>query len=174
MKYGLIVICITLISQVSQSQNSVYSIDTKSSEVKFSVKHLGILNVEGVFQNFEGVVTFQNKCLNTINGVIHVKSIDTNDDSRDKILLSESYFDSDTYATIQFESDPISKESKTITGRLTIKNITRPIILKILTSEAENELKLKTSISRKDFKLHFGSMEKLVGETVTIQLLVVF
>nr|WP_321234443.1 YceI family protein [uncultured Psychroserpens sp.] len=154
------------------SQSKTLVINAENSQITFSIKHLGVLNVEGGFHDFEGEVTFQNKQLVNLKGNIRVESISTNDDSRDKMLLSEAYLDSKTYATIQFNSSEIDTPSNAISGQLIIKRETRPIQLFIQNFETETEMKLTAKISRKDFKLDFGSMNGLIGDIIKIEVFI--
>src|SRR3569833_3296898 len=113
-----------------------WSIDPMHSEVQFKVKHLVISTVTGSFQNFEG--TDENKGNDfsnaKINFSIDVNSIDTNQEQRDGHLKGADFFDAEKYPHIEFESTSVTKEGDdeyTVIGNLTLKDITKPVTLKV-------------------------------------------
>ncbi len=159
-------------SIICDAQLKTYAIDTSASKVEFNVSHLGVLNVNGTFQDFEGKVAFTNNTLSALQARIRVKSIFTNDASRDETLVSKSYFNAIAYPTIQFESENIKLASEEIFGSLTIKKVTKPIVLSLQWSETKQEIRLTAQISRKNFNLKFGSMNGLIGDIVEIDVLV--
>ena len=159
-------------SLICNAQIKTYTINTKASKVGFNVSHLGVLNVKGAFKSFDGSLSFKNDVLNAIQASISVQSIFTNDASRDRILVSEPYFNIKSHPTIKFESNKIELSSGEIIGNLTIKNETRQVVLVFQISQTKREISLSTQISRKDFKLKFGSMNSLIGDMVKINVLI--
>ncbi|WP_299116201.1 YceI family protein [uncultured Winogradskyella sp.] len=160
------------LSLMCNAQIKTYAIHTNASKVGFNVSHLGVLDVDGTFQDFEGSVSFKNDVLDTIHASISVQSISTNDDSRDRTLVSESYFNIKSHPTIKFESNKIEVSSGEIIGNLTIKNETRKVVIVFQISQTKREISLSTQISRKDFKLKFGAMNSLIGDMVKINVLI--
>ncbi len=109
-----------------------YEVDSLNSEVGFSVSHMSISNVTGVFKHFESELEWHPKKTrrSKIVAVIDVGSIDTRNLRRDTHLLSEDFFDSENYPEIVFESKRIKKAKKNkykVEGLLTIKGITKPV-----------------------------------------------
>ncbi|RNC87850.1 MAG: polyisoprenoid-binding protein [Winogradskyella sp.] len=155
-------------AQTSDAQTKTYVIDINASGVSFNVSHLGVLNVQGSFKDFEGELDFKENTLSAIRAVISTQSIFSDDKSRDKTLRSESYLDVDTYPKIEFKSDKIEASSNKVSGGLTIKNETRPIVLSLQISKSKRIISLSTQISRKKFNLEFGSMNSLIGDIVEI------
>lgn len=67
-----------------------------------------------------------------MNVTIPVSSINTNVVALDEHLLSDDFFESKKYPTITFKSTKVEKVSGNkykISGNLTIKNITKPVVL---------------------------------------------
>ena len=87
-------IVIALMSIVMQGnfcfgQTDTLAIDSKASQVTFTIKHLGVLNVDGKFSRFDGSVTFKKGKPHYIESIIDVASIGTNDSVRDRTIVSE-------------------------------------------------------------------------------------
>ena len=153
-------------------QSKIYAIDSLNSQINFSIKHLGVLNVDGQFHNFTGSLIYKENNLQEVNCAINVKSIDTNDKKRDESLLSESYLNAKTFPSISFRSTEINANS--IIGILKIKKvekkITIPFQYKMVNDKKVSGLAISTTINRKDFKLDFGAMNTLVGNEIKIKI----
>ena len=161
------------------AQNGTYVINTERSTIGFKVTHLGAFRVEGDFDKFSGEMVFQNDEVDVIRCIIDVGSINTNNDERDGILRSEPYFDIENFPEIIYWADNLSKESQgpSLHGRLKIKNeenyLSFPVELDYDKIKDEITLNAETEISRKFYKLIFGSMNSLIGDTVSISLSII-
>ncbi|MCD2258610.1 YceI family protein [Psychroserpens luteolus] len=165
---SLVIIAFSLIGQLSFAQTKTYKIDPKRARVEFKISHLGVLTVNGVFTEFDGEVVLKGGKVSMLKGRVYVKSINTNEDARDKILLSEPYLDENTYPIIHYQSSTIDKASKMIRGELTIKNEKRSIEMSC--EILDNQIDITTRISRKDFNLDFGAMNGLIGDSIEIKI----
>jgi polyisoprenoid-binding protein YceI len=163
-----------------------WSVDPIHSSVGFSVKHLGIANVRGKFEDFEGTLEIGEgdetaKAYGTVKGV----SINTGDAGRDEHLRSGDFFGVEQNPDLRFEStriNPVDDETFEITGDLTMNGVTKPITL---TAEVQGEetdpwgnervaLEVTGQLNRGDWNMTFnqalGSGNLLVGEKVKLQL----
>jgi polyisoprenoid-binding protein YceI len=163
-----------------------WSVDPIHSSVGFSVKHLGIANVRGKFEDFEGTLEIGEgdetaKAYGTVKGV----SINTGDAGRDEHLRSADFFGVEQNPDLRFESthiNPVDDETFEITGDLTMNGVTKPITL---TAEVQGEetdpwgnervaLEVTGQLNRGDWNMTFnqalGSGNLLVGEKVKLQL----
>lgn len=111
-----------------------YKIDPTHTATVFSWDHFGFATPSGNFRDIQGVISFDDK--NPKNSSVHVtiplSSINTNVVALDEHLLSDDFFESKKYPTITFKSTKVEKMSGNnfkITGNLTIKNITKPVVL---------------------------------------------
>ena len=108
-------------------------LDPMHSEVQFKVKHLVISTVTGSFKTFEGELTTENDDFEgaDISFSLDVNSIDTNQEQRDGHLTSGEFFDAAAYPKITFKSTSFTKDGDeyTLAGDLTIKDVTKPVIL---------------------------------------------
>jgi len=167
--------CLALIFIIIQgifcfAQTKQLLIDKEKSQIKFKTKHLGVLIVNGVFEEFSGTVLYGDKKLKEIKSKIQVKSINTLDESRDKTLLNNAYLDERNYPLISFKSSEIS--NNIIKGLIKIKNVEKEIELNYNIDEHE-VLSLKAKIRRDNFNLHFGTMNSLIGNEIVIEIKII-
>ncbi len=162
-----------------------WTADPAHTTVGFSVKHLGISNVHGTFDEFDGsLVTDGDLSTAKITGVVKTASVNTGEQQRDDHLRSADFFDAEQYPELRFESTSIQADNDelTITGNLTIHGVTNAITLRgeITGTESDpwgNErvgLEIAGSLSRGDYGMKFnqalGSGNVLVGDKVKIAL----
>jgi polyisoprenoid-binding protein YceI len=108
--------------------------DQAHSQVKFSVTHLVISEVEGTFKDFDVTLT-QNGAEfagSTLEASIKTASVTTENEMRDKHLKSDDFFNAEKYPTMLFKSNAFEKTGENtyrITGTLTIRDVTKPIVL---------------------------------------------
>ncbi|MFP4598308.1 MAG: YceI family protein [Persicimonas sp.] len=111
-----------------------WKLDNSHTKVGFAVRHMMISKVRGDFKSFEADIDLDPSDLagSSIKAKIDVSSIDTNDEKRDGHLLSEDFFAADEYPTIEFNSTELRDNGDgavEIAGDLTIRGVTRPIVL---------------------------------------------
>jgi polyisoprenoid-binding protein YceI len=163
-----------------------WTADAAHTTVGFSVKHLGIANVHGTFDEFEGTLVVDSADLSTakITGAIKTASVNTSEPQRDAHLRSPDFFDAEQYPELRFESTAIEADGDelTVQGNLSIHGATNPITLRGEVSGLENDpwgnervgLELHGSISRGDYGMKFnqalGSGNVLVGDKVKLTL----
>ena len=100
-------------------------IDNAHSEIGFKVKHLMISTVKGNFSTFSGNVEEDG----TISVSINTGSINTGNVDRDNHLKAADFFNSEEFPTISFNANGYSVDMPVIKGNLTIKGITKEIVL---------------------------------------------
>ncbi|MBI4978841.1 MAG: YceI family protein [Spirochaetes bacterium] len=110
-----------------------YTIDYAHSGVSFTVKHLGLSSVRGVFKKFTASfsVDESKNTFTALSAVIDVASIDTLVEQRDKHLRSDAFFDVEKYPTATFtmRSYKGNKAKGVITGDLTMHGVTKKVDL---------------------------------------------
>ncbi|HEY1871875.1 MAG TPA: YceI family protein [Chitinophagaceae bacterium] len=149
-----------------------HPVDEKS-EVRFTVKNFG-LNTEGSLVGLKGSIKFNPSDLSTssFDVSVDVNSINTGIDSRDSHIKKEDYFDVGRYPTVNFVSTGISQNQNdyAVTGKLTIKGITKTISFPFTVQNQDNGLLLTGSfiINRKDFNI--GESSAVLGNTVNVSL----
>jgi polyisoprenoid-binding protein YceI len=113
-----------------------WQIDPAHSEIQFSARHMMISTVRGRFKRFSGTVEAdeQNPTTARVEVQIDAASIDTGDDKRDTHLRSPDFLNVEQYPYITFKSTKIEQRDAThgqITGNLTIRDVTKPVILEV-------------------------------------------
>ncbi|MFJ3790571.1 YceI family protein [Kitasatospora sp. NPDC090091] len=111
-----------------------WAIDTTHSEVGFSVRHAMVTNVKGRFTEYDGKLSLDGAEPGNSSAelVIKVASVDTNQAQRDEHLRTGDFFAAETYPEIRFRSTSAERlrgDTYRMTGELTIKDTTRPIVL---------------------------------------------
>jgi polyisoprenoid-binding protein YceI len=164
-----------------------WSIDTSHSEILFRVRHMMISNVRGQFKSFSGTIDINedNPAASAVAVSIDVASIDTRDEKRDGHLKSGDFFDAEQFPTITFTSTSIEvtgSNAGKIHGDLTIKGVTKPVVLDAtFVGKAKSPwgttsagFNASTTINRTDFGLTWNvALETggiLVGEEITIDI----
>ncbi len=170
------------------AQTSRWEIDPVHSNIAFSVRHMMISNVRGVFTKFTGVLEGNPADVSTakVNVTIDAASIDTREPARDKDLMGPNYLDVVKYPTLTFVSKKVETAGEghlKVTGDLTIHGVTRPVVLDVegVTPPTKDPwggtrvgAHATTTINRKDFGLVWNKTLEtggvLVGEDVAITL----
>ena len=164
---------------------STWAIDPTHSEISFKVKHMMFTNVSGKFNQFESEIVNEGDAFETskINFSAEVNSIDSGNNDRDNHLRSADFFNVENFAKLTFKSTSIKKVSEgeyQINGDLTIKDVTKNIILETEYSGLMKDpwgntkigLSLNGKINRKDFGLTWNAALEtggvLVGEDIKL------
>ena len=113
---------------------TVWKIDPSHSVVEFAVKHMMFATVKGRFAAFEGEIVTQpdDPTEGEVNVVIDADSVDTRDPKRDEHLRSTDFFGVGDHPKIVFKSTRVEHEAGPgfkVHGELTMKGITRPVVL---------------------------------------------
>lgn len=162
-----------------------YKVDPAHTSVTFSVRHLGINNVKGKFNQFEGALVLEGDTLKEASGTIQVKSIDTGVEKRDNHLRSPDFFDAAKYPTISFKTKRVEKSGSgqpVLIADFTMRGVTKELRLPAKMSKPTKDpwggvrvgLEAKTKLNRKDYGINYhevletGAMA--VGEEVELEI----
>ena len=165
--------------------NVRWEIDSSHSSLHFSVRHLVIAKVRGSFERWSGTIHAPDGDFSkaTVAVTIDASSIATGVADRDGHLKSPDFFDVAKYPELRFIGKRVkgSGAELDVIGDLTIKNITREVVLRV---EQHGQAKdpwgnvraaftAKTSIDRKDFGLTWNQVLEtggvMVGDRVDIE-----
>lgn len=167
---------------------ATYTIEPSHSSAHFKVRHLMIANVRGEFSKVSGTVVADpsNPAASSITAEIDVNSINTREPDRDKHLKSADFLDAANYPTIKFQStkiEPDGPEGYQVTGDLTIRGNTRPVVLNVTgpTPEIKDPWGYTrrgaegvAKISREDFGLKYNPVLEgggfMIGDQVEISI----
>lgn len=184
MKKIIMILVATLIVYSMPASAAVFSLDPAHTTVSFSIEHLVISNVKGLFATFEGEFeVVDNNKLTNVNAVIKTASIDTKIKKRDDHLRSADFFDVEKYPTMTFKTTSVKHNGGnkfTLSGDLTIHGITKTVSfdggirgpIKDPWGNTRTGITVTGTIKRKDFGLKWNKVLEggglVVGDMVTI------
>ena len=112
-----------------------YALDRGHTTVEFVGRHLMITKVRGRFTDFDGqIVIGDTPEQSSVEVTIQTASVDTSDEKRDGHLRSADFLDVDNYPAMTFRSTKVDLKrdgTATVTGDLTVKDVTRPVTLDV-------------------------------------------
>lgn len=163
---------------------AVWHIDNTHSGVGFQIRHF-VSKVRGKFKDVKGTITADESAWQ--NGIVDVEiataSIDTDHDRRDSHLRSPDFFAADSFPTIRFRSTRIERsgDNARIHGNLTIRGITRPVVLDGtftgLMKAAQGDrvgFEASTTLNRQDFGVKWNRAAEaggvMLGDDVKIEI----
>jgi polyisoprenoid-binding protein YceI len=178
---GLIAAALSLAQPSTPGET--YKIDPAHTSFAFSVRHLGISNIKGHFDEFAGTIVMDNGAIKEASSTIQVKSIDTGIKMRDDHLRSADFFDADRHPVKTFKAKGVDKKDDQVVliADFTIRGVTREVRLPVRLSgpikdqDGKSRLGLegKLVIKRKDYGINFNAALEtgvaLVGEDVSIE-----
>lgn len=158
--------------------NVKWVLDPTHSELLFKVKHLMITNVKGEFRNFNATIDGEDFTTAPVSVHIDTGSVFTNNNDRDGHLKSPDFFDAEQYPSITFTGKSFQKvddEEYTLTGDLTIKDITKEVKLQVSYGGVNKDpwgnqkagFSLKGKINRSDFGLTWNAALETGGVLVS-------
>ena len=136
MKRILLAMIAVMISVPAVAQTSAWQLDPAHSSAQFAVRHMGISTVRGTFTKLSGSAQYDptNAKNDSVEVTIDTASVDTRVEMRDNDLRSDHFFDVQKYPTMTFRSTKVESagtDKLKITGDLTIRGITKPVILAV-------------------------------------------
>lgn len=165
-----------------------WQLDPAHTGISFNVRHMMVTTVRGAFNSFNGTLDFDpaNPGAGAVNVTIDVASVNTGVEDRDNHLRSADFFDAENFTTITFNSTSVDMKdetSGTVTGDLTIRDITKSITLDVqylglqknpFTGTETIGFEATAKINREDFGLTWNQTLEtggvLVGKDIKIAL----
>ena len=157
---------------VSQAAAKEYSLDPQHTSVVISWNHFGFSNPTAYISDVSGKLAFdkENPEKSSVNVTLPVKTIDAHVKALTDEFLGKEYFDVKTFPEATFQSTKVE-------GNLTIKGITKPVVLHAVLNKQDMHPMVKKEaigfdatgvIKRSDFKL--DKYVPAVSDNVTITL----
>jgi polyisoprenoid-binding protein YceI len=163
------------------AQTTTWKSDPAHSEVDFSIVHMSLSNVHGRFGTVDATIVSdsQDVTKSTVKATIHMDGINTGVAARDNDLKSEKYFNVAQYPTATFASTSIAKGGSglTVNGNLTIKGVTKPVVLDVsgptgpvqgMDKKQHEGFNATTTIHRSDFGIGAGLPTAVLSEDVKL------
>lgn len=120
---------ILLIAGVAFGQTT-WTIDKAHSKVGFNVTHMGVSEVEGKFNEFDGTVAAKSDDFNgaAIEFTAKTASIDTDNEKRDGHLKSPDFFDAEKNPETKFKGILVKEGGKyKLKGDFTMHGVTKKV-----------------------------------------------
>jgi polyisoprenoid-binding protein YceI len=161
-----------------------YALDASHTHVGLSVRHLMVSKTKGRFAEVSGTVTIAEDPLeSSVEVEIQAASIDTRDETRDGHLRSADFFDVERYPVLTYRSTKVTPAGPgrwSVEGDLTVKDVTRPVVLDVSFEGAATSpwgaasigFEASAELDREDFGLTWNQALEtggvLVGKAVKI------
>jgi polyisoprenoid-binding protein YceI len=159
---------------------TIYELDPVHSHLGFSVRHMMVSQQRGQFQGVTGTLTLDrdNLAASHVEVSIDVATINTNNTDRDNHLRSADFFDVANHPKMTFVSREVKAQDDgelRVTGDLTIRGTTRPVVLTVEPISPESKdpfgnIKIGTSAAGKISRKEFGMVWNAILETGGIAL----
>ena len=173
---------LVLVSTASFAQTK-WSVDKAHSKLSFSVTHLGISDVTGLFKNFDVTVTSAKPDFSdaTFELVTDVASINTEVEARDNHLKSPDFFDVEAFPKMTFKSTSVKRTGKDrykLFGDHKLHGITKPVTMDLwyrvtttnpMSKAATTGFQLTGTIKRSDFNFGGKFPAPLLSDEVQIK-----
>jgi polyisoprenoid-binding protein YceI len=133
MKRLLVLFATVGLLAIARADVEVYSIDPVHSSTGFTLRHM-FSNFTSSFTKTTGTLTLDRDNLekSSVVAMVEVASVSTANENRDKHILSPDFLDGAKFPTATFKSKSFKKTGEStfdITGDLTIKDVTKEVVL---------------------------------------------
>ena len=166
---ALALIATPALAQAPAAPSGTYQVDTGHTQVLFTVMHLGISEYTGQFTQPTGslVLDTANPANDKVEISFPIAKVSTTVAALDEHLKKPEFFDAAKFPEGKFVSTKVTVNgtSATIAGNLTLKGVTKPVVLQArLTGQGANPMSKKpsvgfsatTTIKRSDFGVSYG------------------
>ncbi|OLY90962.1 Polyisoprenoid-binding protein YceI [Cnuella takakiae] len=166
------------ITSPAPAEAGKWSVDRAHSNVRFSISHLVVSEVEGKFKMFDGALEHTKPDFSDakIAFSVDVNSIDSDNEMRDKHLKGDDFFNAEKYPAMKFQSTsfkPLGGNKYKLAGNLTIRDVTKPVVFDVIFGGTTNAMgktkagfKAKTTINRFDYNLKWSQATEAGGLAV--------
>ncbi|MFM9910366.1 MAG: YceI family protein [Chitinophagaceae bacterium] len=167
------------IVSASMAQTTTWKIDNSHSNVKFTVTHLVVSDVDGSFKDYAATIQSSKPDFTdaTIDFSVNVNSINTDNENRDKHLKSDDFFNAEKFPQMIFKGTSFKKVSGNkyaLEGNLTIRDITKKIKFVVLYGGTVKDpwgnikagFKATGSVNRFDYNLKWNTLTEAGGAVV--------
>ncbi|MDR3414074.1 MAG: YceI family protein [Formivibrio sp.] len=175
----LLALCSCAAAPTRAGAGDRYTIDPDHTFSIFEYSHWGLSRQQGRFDRTSGFIEMdQDAGTGNLEIVIDAASINAGGELFNDTLRSSAFFDAARYPKITFQSSAlqfVDRQLKKVDGDLTIKGITKPVVLEITQFNCRFMLiygkracgaNATTKISRTDFNL--GRYVPFVSDEVTL------
>jgi polyisoprenoid-binding protein YceI len=169
----------------SRVQAGTYAVDSDHTQVEFKVNHLGFNSYYGIFGGATGSLTLDpaRPSAASVSIQIPLANLVTTNEKLNAHLKTPDFFDAAKFPTATFTSTSVSVSGQTakIAGNLTLKGVTRPVVLDArftgagphpMNKKAVIGFEATTIVKRSDFGVSYGV--PLVSDEVPLRITAAF
>ena len=176
--YNVALMAILLVAATGAMAQTKWTVDKLHSNVKFSVQHMVVSEMEGSFKMFDGTMEHSRADFSDakISFTVDVASVNTDNEKRDGHLKADDFFNAEKYPKMTFVSTsvkPAGQGKYKIAGNLTIRDVTKPVVFDVthggvLKTQKGSKagFKARTTINRFDYNLKWDRATETGGLVV--------
>ncbi|MCU4493252.1 YceI family protein [Acinetobacter guillouiae] len=175
-------LAVVSVATFSMAKPVDYKIDPTHTATVFTWNHFGFSTPSANFSDIQGTISVDNAkpADSSVNVTIPLSSLNTNVAALDEHLKNADFFDAAKYPNITFKSTKVQalgKNKYKITGNLTVKDVTKPVVLDaVLNKQGEHPMtkaqsigfNATTSFNRSAFGV--GAYVPNVGDKITVNI----
>lgn len=175
-------LAVASVATFSMAKPVDYKIDPTHTATVFTWNHFGFSTPSANFSDIQGTISVDNAkpADSSVNVTIPLSSLNTNVAALDEHLKNADFFDAAKYPNITFKSTKVQalgKNKYKITGNLTVKDVTKPVVLDaVLNKQGEHPMtkvqsigfNATTSFNRSAFGV--GAYVPNVGDKITVNI----
>ncbi|MCT8089078.1 polyisoprenoid-binding protein [Acinetobacter sp. C_4_1] len=175
-------LAVASVATLSLAKPVAYQIDPTHTATVFSWNHFGFSTPSANFSDIRGTINVDNAkpANSSVNVTIPLSSLNTNVKALDEHLKTADFFDAAKYPNITFKSTKVQalgKNKYKITGNLTVKDVTKPVVLDAvlnkqgvhpMTKAESIGFNATTSFNRSAFGV--GAYVPNVGDKITVNI----
>lgn len=175
-------LAVASVATLSLAKPVAYQIDPTHTATVFTWNHFGFSTPSANFSDIQGTINVDNAkpANSSVNVTIPLSSLNTNVKALDEHLKTADFFDAAKYPNITFKSTKVQalgKNKYKITGNLTVKDVTKPVVLDaVLNKQGVHPMtkaeaigfNATTSFNRSAFGV--GAYVPNVGDKITVNI----
>jgi polyisoprenoid-binding protein YceI len=170
------------VATFSMAKPVAYQIDPTHTATVFNWNHFGFSTPSANFSDIQGTINVDNAkpSNSSVDVTIPLSSLNTNVKALDEHLKTADFFNAEKYPNITFKSTKVQalgQNKYKITGNLTIKDVTKPVVLDAvlnkqgvhpMTKAESIGFNATTSFNRSAFGV--GAYVPNVGDQITVNI----
>ncbi len=170
------------VATFSMAKPVAYQIDPTHTATVFNWNHFGFSTPSANFSDIQGTINVDNAkpSNSSVDVTIPLSSLNTNVKALDEHLKTADFFNAEKYPNITFKSTKVQalgQNKYKITGNLTIKDVTKPVVLDAvlnkqgvhpMTKAESIGFNATTSFNRSAFGV--GAYVPNVGDKITVNI----
>jgi polyisoprenoid-binding protein YceI len=179
----IIILLAIVAAQTSVFAQGTWTVDKMHSSLKFTVTHLSVSDVDGVFSDFDATITTTKADFSDAKFTLTAKvaSINTGVGMRDDDLKSDHFFNAAANPTLTFVSTdltPTKPNHFKLSGNLTMHGVTKAVVFDLwyrgtivnpMSKTNDAGFQITGTVNRVDFGIASGYPDSMISTDVVIK-----